>query len=94
VPSRPNSSRAYQAVSAVHKRAEDLKGEPAYPNSIQINDALKVFNGYFPERAKDKTAKEHHDFLSEFCHPNGDAFTNHLDRAGNLNHSRHCVEAA
>jgi hypothetical protein len=48
---------------------------------------LKVFNGYFPERAKDKTAEEHHDFLSGFCHPNGDAFTDHLDWAANLNNS-------
>src|SRR5258708_8717730 len=70
-----------------HKRATDVEGEPAYPNGIHIYDALEVFNEYFPDGAKLKTAEEEHDYLSEFCHPNSDAFTNHFDWEENLNNS-------
>jgi hypothetical protein len=61
-----------------HKRGTDVEGEPAYPNGIHIYDALEAFNEYFPDGEKDKIAEEHHDYLSEFCHPNSDAFTNCL----------------
>jgi hypothetical protein len=70
-----------------HKRAKDTKEEPVYPNGIHIYDALEVFNEYFPDGVKLKTAEEEHDYLSEFCHPNSDAFTNHLDWAADLNDS-------
>jgi hypothetical protein len=70
-----------------HKREAVVEGEPAYPNGIHINDALKVFNEYFPDGAKLKTAEENHDYLSEFCHPNSDAFTNHFDWVETLNNS-------
>jgi len=29
--------------------------------------------------SEDKAAEEHHDYLSEFCHPNSDAFANHFE---------------
>jgi hypothetical protein len=70
-----------------HKRGTDVEGEPVYPNGIHIYDALEAFNEYFPDGEKDKIAEEHHDYLSEFCHPNSDAFTNHLDWAADLNES-------
>lgn len=67
------------------KKAEDVKGAPVYPNSIHINDALKAFNEYFPDGGKARSAETEYDYLSEFCHPNSDAFTNHLDWAAELN---------
>jgi hypothetical protein len=67
-----------------HKRGATA-GEPAYPNGVHIYDALGEFNAYFPDGAKLKTAEEHHEHLSEFCHPNSDAFTNHFDWAEELN---------
>jgi hypothetical protein len=70
-----------------HKRATDVEEEPAYPNGIHINDALEAFNEYFPDGAKLETAEGHHDYLSEFCHPNSDAFTNHFDWEEELNNS-------
>jgi hypothetical protein len=70
-----------------HKRGADFEGEPVYPNGIHIYDALEAFNEYFPDGEKDKTAEEHHDYLREFCHPNSDAFINHLDWAADLNDS-------
>ena len=70
-----------------HKRATDVEHEPAYPNGIHINDALELFNEYFSDGAKFETAEEHHDYLSEFCHPNSDAFTNHFDWEETLNNS-------
>jgi hypothetical protein len=70
-----------------HKREKVLEGEPAYPNGIHIYDALKVFNEYFPDGVKLKTAEESHDYLSEFCHPNSDAFTSHFEWGETLNNS-------
>lgn len=70
-----------------HKREKDVDGKPVYPNGIHVYDALGVFNSYFPDGQKDGTAEEHHDYLSEFCHPNSDAFTNHFDWEEELNNS-------
>lgn len=69
------------------KRALDVEGKPVYPSSIHILTAMETFNEYFPDGEKDETAEEHYDYLSEFCHPNSNAFTNHLDWAADLNDS-------
>jgi hypothetical protein len=58
-----------------------------YPDSIPINKAIKVFNQYFPDGAKLRTAEDEYGSLSEFCHPNSDAFTNHHDWEPRVNES-------
>src|ERR1700674_1725285 len=51
-----------------------------------VEDPASPLIGIRPRRCrgfmgieKDKAAKEHHDYLSEFCHPNSDAFANHFE---------------
>jgi len=69
------------------ERAKDIDDQPVYPNSIHINDTLDAFNKYYGEDGKNKQAEEDYEYISEFCHPNSNAFTNHLDWASDLNDS-------
>ena len=43
-----------------------------------IGKVINGFNEYFKEHG-DNEAREKYSFLSEFCHPNSFAFTNHID---------------
>jgi hypothetical protein len=43
-----------------------------------IAKVIACFDEYFRERGEN-VARENYSFLSEFCHPNSFAFTNHLD---------------
>jgi hypothetical protein len=43
-----------------------------------IGKVINTFNEYFKDHG-DNEAREKYSFLSEFCHPNSFAFTNHID---------------
>ena len=54
---------------------------PAIPEGPHIAKVMACFNEYFrSEEDKNPTrATEDYSYLSEFCHPNSFAFTNHID---------------
>jgi hypothetical protein len=60
-----------KAGALPHKLHEIAEG----PNIAKV---VACFNEYFLERGK-KEATENYSFLSEFCHPNSFAFTNHIE---------------
>lgn len=47
------------------------------PEGPHIAKVMACFNEYFGPGSKEAT--ENYSFLSEFCHPNSFAFTNHLE---------------
>ena len=74
------------------KEKQDEKGSVAneaaafvgeLPEGPHIKKVMNCFNEYF--QGEEKGATSNYSFLSEFCHPNSFAFTNHIDM-GRLEH--------
>ena len=59
------------------KYGAQLAGKVELDESPHIQKAVAAFNEFFKEQKN--AATEEYSFLSEFCHPNSFAFTNHLD---------------
>ncbi len=64
--------REKQKAGAFPHKTHEIEEGP------HIAKIIACFNEYFLERGK-KEATENYSFLSEFCHPNSFAFTNHIE---------------
>jgi hypothetical protein len=65
-----------------HMRERQKASGDSGPEIVEgphIAKVIACFDEYFYEQRKDKPATQNYSFISEFCHPNSFAFTNHLE---------------
>ena len=63
------------------REKQEAAGEPG-PGIVEgphISKIIACFDEFFAEHRREKPARDNYSFLSEFCHPNSFAFTNHIE---------------
>lgn len=81
---KKNYSAAWKFMLGINQGSRYMKEKYEKLPPIELVEGLHIgkvinsFNEYFKEHG-DNEAREKYSFLSEFCHPNSFAFTNHID---------------
>jgi hypothetical protein len=81
---KKNYDAAWKFMLGINQGSRYMKGKYEKLPPIELVDGphigrvINTFNEYFKEHG-DNEAREKYSFLSEFCHPNSFAFTNHID---------------